>query len=98
MTGAALSFEETEMLLDFGDKGFVVLCAKDDGEGNNFIDEPEEFDPRNFESEFLLGVGIVTDREWKRMMRTKEVNDRLRTEAREREELARLKAKYEGTK
>lgn len=96
LTGVALSLEEVQLLLDFGDRGFAVLCAKDDGEGNGFIDEPEEFDPWNFESEFLIETGIVTIEEWKKMMATKGVGDQLRTEAWEREELARLKAKYEG--
>lgn len=96
VSGVALSLDESELIIDLGSLGFVVLCAKDDGEGDDFIDEPEEFDPWNFESEFLIETGIVTVEEWKKMMATKGVSDQLRTEAWEREELARLKAKYEG--
>jgi len=96
LTGVALSLEEVQLLLDFGDRGFAVLCAKDDGEGNDFIDEPEEFDPWNFESEFLIETGIVTVEEWKEMLKSKREYQDARMEEWERKELARLKAKYEG--
>jgi hypothetical protein len=98
LEGAAFSWTSTQAVLTFTDGSFAAIGLDRGRESCDDTLGEQELSFQNFGDSELIRVGVATAEELGVIAAARQAGARIRHEERERQELARLKKKFEGDK